>query len=239
MRSLRFVLAAASLVATAAIASPAAPQNGQDFTTLAKPQPTSADARKIEVIEFFAYHCPACYVMEAPVAEWVKKSEGSVTFKRVALPFGGPTDPEARLWLTLDAMGLAETVGPKVFNAFHVQRVRLNKDETILNWIGTAGVDKAKFTAMWNSFGVLTKLKRLPAQVSQYQVNGTPTFVVDGRFVTSPSTVGEANKNIPGQQVPAATMTTLTSLVAMAQKDKGIVPGAAPAPAPAKAAAKK
>ncbi len=239
MRSLRIVIAAAAMVATAAIASPTAPQNNAEYTTLATPQPTAAVGKKIEVIEFFAYHCPACNVMEPYVDQWKKKHEADVTFKRIPMPFGGPTDPEARLYLTLEAMGKADEVGPKVFRAFHAERKRLTSDQAILDWVGTSsGLDKAKFTEMWNSFGVLTKLRRLEQVVKNYKVTGTPTFVVDGRFITSPQTVGQANPSITPQQTPDASNAVLTALVNIAKKDKGYA--AAPAAAaPAKAPAKK
>ncbi len=232
MRSLRFALAAAAMIATTAIASPADPKNNAEYTTLAAPQPTQAVGKKIEVIEFFAYHCPACNVMEPHVAEWVKKHANDVTFRRIALPFKGATDPESRLWLTLEAMGKAEEVGPRVFRAFHVERQRLNNDEQILEWVGkSSGLDKAKFTEMWNSFGVLTKMRRLPAVVAAYKVDATPSFVVDGRYVTSPSSIGAANPSV-GNQWGEATKATLDALVAKVQKEKGVAE-------PVKAAAKK
>lgn len=236
MRSLRFAVAAAALIATTAIASPADPKNGAEYTTLATPQPTQVVGKKIEVIEFFAYHCPACNLMEPHVAEWVKKQGNNVTFKRIAFPFTGAADPEAHLHLTLEAMGKAEEYGPKVFRAFHVERQRLTSDAAILDWVGKSGLDKAKFVEYWNSFGVLTKLRRLPQMVEAYKISGTPSFVVDGRFVTSPGQVGEANPSLPGSQVPAASNTTLDALVAKAMKEKGYAsaPAAAAPVAPAK-----
>jgi thiol:disulfide interchange protein DsbA len=240
MRSLRFALAAAAMIATSAFATPTDPKNGAEYTTLAAPQPTQAVGKKIEVIEFFAYHCPACNLMEPHVADWVKKHGNDVTFKRIAFPFKGAVDAEAHLWLTLDAMGKAEEIGPRVFRAVHIERVRLSTDEQILGWIDKSGVDKAKFMEYWNSFGVLTKLKQLPKLVSNYKIDSTPSFVVDGRFLLSPSTVGAANPSLE-RQLPEATKTTLDSLVAMAMKEKGFnaaAPAAAPAKAPAKPAAK-
>ncbi len=240
MRSLRFslVAAAAALIATTAMASPADPKNGAEYTTLASPQPTQVVGKKIEVIEFFAYHCPACHLMEPYVAEWAKKQANNVTFKRVPFPFTGAADPEAHLHITLEAMGKADEYGPKVFRAFHVERQRLMSDQAIMEWVGKSGLDKAKFTEYWNSFGVLTKLRRLPQMVEAYKVGGTPTFVVDGKYVTSPGDVGKANPNIPNAQVPAASNATLDALVAMAMKEKGYsaTPAAA---APAKKTASK
>lgn len=237
MRSLRFAVAAAALFATTtAMASPDAPKNGAEYTTLATPQTPQVVGKKIEVIEFFAYHCPACNLMEPYVADFVKKQANNVNFKRVPLPFAGPADPEAHLYLTLEAMGKSEEYSPKVFRAFHVEGKRLVSDQIILDWVGQSGLDKAKFTEYWNSFGVLTKLRRLPQLVSAYKVNSTPTFVVDGRFVTSPGSVGQSNPSIGNDKVPAAFNTTLSALVAQAMKEKGWTAAAAPAAtaAPAK-----
>ncbi|UUZ50039.1 thiol:disulfide interchange protein DsbA/DsbL [Massilia sp. B-10] len=117
-------------------------------------------SNKIEVIEFFAYHCPHCYVIEADTAAWIKKQGGNINFKRIAYPFQGPSDPETHLFLTLEAMGKADEVSPKVFRAMHVERQRLMKDDAILEWVAkSSGLDKNKFLETWNSFGVLTKLE--------------------------------------------------------------------------------
>ena len=59
-----------------------------------------------------------------------------------------------------------------------------------MDWVGKNGVDKAKFLDAWNSFGVMTKLKRLPQILNAYKVDSVPTLVIDGRLMTSPSMVG-------------------------------------------------
>lgn len=237
MRSLRFALAAAAMIASTAFATPVDPKNGAEYITLPAPQPTQVVGKKIEVIEFFAFHCPACFLMEPHVAEWVKKHKDDVVFKRVAFPFRGPNDPEAHLWLTLESMGKGEEWGPKVFRASHVERIRLTTDDQILEWIGKSGIDKAKFMEHWSSFGVLTKLKRLPQLAGSYKIESTPSFVVDGRYVTNPSQIGTANPGLE-RQLPEATKTTLDALVAKAMKDKGFDAPAAPVKAPPKTTAK-
>lgn len=233
MRSLRFALAAASLFATTAFASPADPTNGAEYLTLSAPQPTQAVGKKVEVIEFFMYHCPACNALEPHLEAWVKKQGDNILFKRVHLPYTGPNDPEAHLHLTLEAMGKSEEWSPKVFRAVHIERIRLNKDDVIIDWVAKNGIDKAKFLEFWNSFGVLTKLKRSPQILSNYRVDGVPSIVVDGRYVTSPSAVSQANPGIAQSQVYASTQQVLDVLVAKVAKEKG-----AAAPAAAKPASK-
>jgi thiol:disulfide interchange protein DsbA len=169
--------------------------------------------------------------MEPVVADWVKKQGANINFKRIPFPFQGPNDPEAHLFLTLEAMGKAEEVGPKVFRAVHIERKRLSKDDQILDWVAkSSGLDNKKFMETWNSFGVLTKLKRLPQIAQSYKISGTPEFVIDGKYLTSPSVIGAANPALQSQMAEAV-KTTLDTLVAKAAKEKG-------AAAPAKAAGK-
>jgi len=219
-RSLRFALVAASLVASTAFATPTNPQNGVEYTTLTAPQPVQAAGKKVEVIEFFAYHCPACYALEPGLNEWVKKQGDKVVLRRVHLPFQGPADPEAHLFLTLEAMGKEAEMHPKIFNAVHVQRVRLMKDEQIIDWVAKNGIDRAKFMEVWNSFGVVTKLRRLPQTTTNYQVSGTPTLIVDGKYQTSPGQISEKLNITDRAQLMQAHFQVLDALVAKAAKTK-------------------
>jgi thiol:disulfide interchange protein DsbA len=220
MRSLRFALVALCLIAGSAFASPADPKNGAEYVTLQTPQPVQTTGKQIEVIEFFMYHCPHCNTLEPELAAWVKKQGDNISFKRVHFPYSGPADPEAHLYLTLEAMGKLPTLHEKVFHAIHVQRQRLSTDAAVLDWAVKNGLDKTKFLEFWNSFGVMTKLKRLTAIVAAYKVDGAPTLVVDGKYMTSPSIVGAANTSIPGNAVISASIQTLDALVAKAQKEK-------------------
>jgi len=219
-RSLRFAIVAASLVASTAFASPTNPQNGVEYTTLATPQPVQATGKKVEVVEFFAYHCPACYALEPGLNEWVKKQGDKIVLRRVHLPFQGPADPEAHLFLTLEAMGKQAEFHPKVLHAVHVQRVRLMKDDQIIDWVSKNGIDRAKFLETWNSFGVTTKLRRLPQVATAYQVSGTPTIIIDGKYQTSPGQVSEKLKITDRNQLMQASFQVLDALVEKAAKTK-------------------
>jgi thiol:disulfide interchange protein DsbA len=220
MRSLRFAIAVLGLLASTAFASPADPKLGADYVALANPQPVPVSGKKVEVIEFFMYHCPHCNVLEPSIAAWVKKQGDNILFKRVHMPYSA-NDPEAHLYLTLEAMGKLEEMHPKVFRAIHVDRVRMNKDDVVIDWAVKNGLDKAKFVDTWNSFGVMSKLKRLPQVLDNYKINSVPTIVVDGRYMTSPSVVGAANPQITDEAaLSKATVQVLDGMVANVAKTK-------------------
>jgi len=220
MRSLRFALLAASLVVSTAFASPTDPKNGVEYVTLAQPQPTQAAGKKVEVIEFFMYHCPHCNALEPQFEQWVKKQGDNIVLKRVHIPASGPNDPEAHLYLTLEALGKVDEMHTKVFKAIHVDRIRMKDDATVIDWASKNGIDRATFTNAWNSFGVMTKLRRLSQIVDAYKVDGAPTVVIDGKYQTSPATVYNSVKTSNEPQLFQATLQVMDALVAKAAKSK-------------------
>lgn len=218
MRSLRFALVAASLAVSTAFASPTDPKAGVEYVNLATPQPSQTVGKKVEVIEFFMYHCPHCNSLEPTLEQWVKKQGDNIIFKRVHMPYSGASDPEAHLHLTLEAMGKAEEYQARVFKAIHVDRVRMNRDENVIDWAVKNGLDKAKFMDAWNSFGVMTKLRRAQQVVANYKVDSVPTIVVDGKYMTSPAQVGASFKTASEPMLFQATLQVVDALVAKVQK---------------------
>ncbi|MYM82164.1 thioredoxin domain-containing protein [Duganella sp. FT50W] len=220
MRLIKIALVVAGLCAATAFASPTAPRNGAEYTTLKTPQPVQAQGKKVEVIEFFMYHCPACYALEADMVAWVKKQGDNISFRRIHLPLTGENDPEAHLFLTLEAMKLEEQLHAKVLQTWHVERKRLKSDADNIDWAVKNGIDKDKFTATYNSFAVMTRLKNAGRVAATYEVNSTPTIIVDGRYLTTPSQVDAANPGTPRAQLNAATLQVLDALVAQARAGK-------------------
>jgi thiol:disulfide interchange protein DsbA len=43
--------------------------------------------------------------LEPALEQWVKKQGDNIVSKRIHMPYQGPSDPEAHLFLTLQAMG--------------------------------------------------------------------------------------------------------------------------------------
>jgi len=220
MRSLRFALLAASLAVTTAFASPTDPKAGVDYVTLAQPQPVQAAGKKVEVIEFFMYHCPHCNALEPQFEQWVKKQGDNIVLRRVHIPSQGVSDPEAHLYLTLEALGKVNEMHAKVFKAMHVDRVRLTRDDTIIDWVSKNGIDRATFLNAWNSFGVMTKLRQQGKIVEAYKVEGAPTIVIDGKYQTAPSIVYNSVKTNNEPQLFQATLQVMDALVAKAAKSK-------------------
>ena len=160
------------------------PQAGSDYYVLDPRAPVDAPKGKIEVVEFFWYSCPHCNAFEPTLEAWVKKLPKDIAFRRVHVSFRSDFVPQQRLYGTLEAMGLLDKLHAKVFNAIHVEKLKLDKGETIVEWVAQQGVDKAKFLELYNSFAVVTKANKSTQLQNAYKVEGVPALGVAGRFYT-------------------------------------------------------
>jgi protein dithiol oxidoreductase (disulfide-forming) len=220
MRFLQHALAALSLTLVTAVAgaSPSSPQNGVDYRTLDKAQPTES-GNKVEVTEFFWYSCPHCNALEPTLEQWVKKQGDNIVFRRVPVAFRDSMVPQQKLYYALEALGKVDELHKKVFDAIHQQRQRLDTDATIVDWVTKQGIDKQKFLDVYNSFSVQSKARRAAQLQTAYQVDGVPLIAVEGQYMTSPSIVGASLGNQPEPALFSATLQVMDWLVAKAEKE--------------------
>ncbi|HIE78693.1 MAG TPA: thiol:disulfide interchange protein DsbA/DsbL [Candidatus Thioglobus sp.] len=169
----------------------AAPQLGQQFDTVAQTLPTE-DKSKIEVMEIFWYGCSHCYHMETPLHTWLKSKPADVNFKRMpGLPNTSWT-PMAQAYYTMDALGIQGKLHNKLFEAIHKQKnLDPTKQKAAIDWItNNSGLDRKKVEDTFNSFAVNAKLKRAAQVFRSSGVTGVPSFVIDGKYITSGTMAG-------------------------------------------------
>jgi len=161
-----------------------APQEGIEYVTLDKRVPAESNDGKIEVIEFFWYSCPHCNAFEPRFAQWLKSTPQDVVVRRVPVRFRDDFEPQQRMFYTLEAMGKLEALHVKLFTAIHGDKQKLDTFDTLSAWAVKNGLDKAKFTEIFNSFGVATKARRATQLQEAFKVQGVPSLGIAGRFYT-------------------------------------------------------
>ena len=204
-RSLIAVLALAMFAGTAS----AQLVEGKNYVRIPSPQPVET-GNKIEVIEFFSYGCPHCAALEPFLDKWLDKLPSDVAFRRIPVMFHQDWVQLAKVYYTLDAMDDARKLSPEVFKAIHQQNVNLADKNKFFDWAASNGLDKKKVEDVFNSFGIDGKVKRAMQLAQEYHIEGVPTVIVDGKFMTSSDRVG-THANLP----PA-----ITELVAKARSER-------------------
>ncbi len=184
----------------------AEPQAGKDFTMLNPPQPTHSGA-KIEVLEFFFYGCSHCFKLHPMLSAWEKKLPKDVEFTYVPAIFNPSWEPMARTLYALEALGQRSQLHDELFNAWNVSNLDLSDEAKITEFVAQHGVDRKKFGDAYNSFSMQSKVTRAKQMGQSYFIRGTPTLIVDGKYL------------ITGLH-PPETMQVLNALIDKARKER-------------------
>ncbi len=182
--------AASLLLPQGAVAQPA-PIEGKQYLTLAKPQPT-VGAGKIEAIEFFWYGCIHCNAFAPTIKAWAARQKSDVVIKHVPVAFSNDYLPHSKIYYALEALGKVDAMHQKVFNAIFVDRKRMVDTKEIADFMAANGIDRKAFLDAYQSFNVSRKASQAQDMVSAYDIQGTPTVIIQGKYVTSPSIAGDA-----------------------------------------------
>src|SRR5215467_583971 len=186
-RIARGLLAAA--LALLALDAPAQIEAGSDYQRIEPPHATGAGAR-VEVIEFFYYGCPVCYETEPHFSRWIASAPDYVAVRRVPALSSQAWEPLARLYYALEALGQLERLHWPVYDAIHFEDVRLGDEKVMIDWAARSGIDREKFAQTYASDAVKAKVAQARELLKSYDVKAVPTFIVDGRFLTSARLAG-------------------------------------------------
>ena len=164
-----------------------APVAGTDYVELANGQPYAPLNGQVEVVEVFGYTCPHCAQFEPLITAWKRKQPADVRVTPVPAAFGGYWETYARAFFAAETLGVLEKSHEQMFNAIHVAR-QLGLDATpeqIGKFYEQYGVDAKTFANTMKSFGVETKLNRAKQFAARSQIEGTPSIVVNGKYLVN------------------------------------------------------
>ena len=188
LRWSRFLLLCAAMITLAGGASQAAQtavRLGQEYEEI--PQQPIATGPKIEVVEFFWYGCPHCAQLQAPLEAWLKRKPDDVELRRIPAIFRPSWLAHARIFYTLEAIGELGRLHQAVYKAVHVDKEELLSAETSAEWAVRHGVDRSRWMTAYNSADTTKKVEAARSATRDYAIQGTPSLVVDGRYLTSSS----------------------------------------------------
>lgn len=154
---------------------------GKDYTKLANPQPPK-DGKK-EVQEFFWYGCPHCYKIEPAVQAWKKTLPPDVRFVRYHAQWNAAMQSHQRIAMALQALGKSGELDDKVFAAIQDQGRALTAEDKISEFMTENGVDKTAWDKAFKSFEVNANIVTADALFKNYQLDGVPALIVNGKYV--------------------------------------------------------
>jgi len=182
---------------------------GKDYTVLATHQPTQ-DSNTIEVLEFFWYGCPHCNSLHPHLKSWLMNIPSDVSFRYVPATLRANWVSAAKIFYAIEAIGKTDVLHDKIYDAIHRDKIDLNQESILFDWIEKQGIDRKKFEDTYRSFAVQNQVAKSTQLTRQYQLTGVPALIINGKYITSGRMGG----------TPQDTIKTLEALIEKARKEK-------------------
>lgn len=193
LRSLLLSLLLVLPLTACAQAPSSPPQPGVDYEVLEKGQRWQAPNGKIEVAEVFAYWCSHCADFQPMVDTWKKKVPADVSFVYVHAAFD-PEDAYGKAYFAAEAAKAVPKIHQPMFDAIHEEGVLPRSNATVDElgtWFAQHGLNRAKMVASMQSKAVAERMTRARDFAVANRVGGTPTLIVNGKYVVRARTLEE------------------------------------------------
>ena len=163
---------------------------GQHYRLVDPVQPTDVASGKVEVMEIFSYACVHCAHFEPFIAAWKKSMPANVQFRALPAVFSPAWEPYARAYFAAESLKALDKLHEPLFKALHTDRKSIASIEAIADFAATQGIDRAQFLQIANSSSTSLKVNRAREQAMRYGLKGTPSLVVNGKYLVESSAGG-------------------------------------------------
>jgi thiol:disulfide interchange protein DsbA len=187
MRFMTLLLAA--LLSVTSLANAASFVEGTHYRTL--PSSAQTPTASKEVRELFFYGCSHCYDFEKPLNAWLARKPASVKFVRQAALFDNRWAWSAAVFYTAQTLGIEEAFHKAMFEAQFGRGPRPASMDDLVQIFVRLGQNAERVRATLDSFSVRNQIEKSMQLTRQYDIDGVPSLIVNGRYLTSPSMAGD------------------------------------------------
>jgi thiol:disulfide interchange protein DsbA len=174
-------------------------KQGVNFTAYPVAQPVGTPPGKVEVVEGFWYGCGHCYSLEPRIEAWEKSKPDWIVLRRLPVIWNEVTREDARLFYTIEGLGLTGKLHAEVFREIHarhrpitvIKGGRVDKaatEKAAREFLVANGVSAADFEKQYRTFSTENKLRQNASR--RYLLDHTPMFVVHGKYLTDAEMAG-------------------------------------------------
>jgi len=196
------------IAAAVAATTPAPPagdlqrwQQGRNFMAYPVAQPVSTPPGSVEVVEGFWYGCGACFALEPRLQAWELAKPDWIKLKRLPVIWNEVTREDARLFYTIESLGLVDKLQAEVFRQIHVRHKPLTiirdgrvdpaaTEKAAREFLTANGVSAEDFARHYRTFSAENKLRQAENMSRRYLIDHTPMIVVHGKYLTDTQMAG-------------------------------------------------
>ncbi|QOC22332.1 thiol:disulfide interchange protein DsbA/DsbL [Wenzhouxiangella sp. AB-CW3] len=149
--------------------------------------PVSVSGEQVEVVEAFAYPCPACRNFLPHIKAWEEELDDNVNFRRLPVALQRGWDLFARAYYTAQVMDIDSAAHEALFNALHDEGRQFQSFDDIADFYAEFGVEAEEFLNTSESFAVDSRMRQNRNLIRQFGIRSTPTMIVHGKWRVQPN----------------------------------------------------
>jgi protein dithiol oxidoreductase (disulfide-forming) len=195
----RHILALGLLLLGCAVAQaqPRVMEAGKHYAAIQPAITTDAAADVIEILDVFWYGCPVCREFEPMMTYYGGEIRGDLTLRRMPAVWNPLMAVHARLYYTIEALGIAGQAHPAAFRHLQEEGHGLSDASEAGAFLANFGVGAEAFEAAWDSPQVLAAVARAQRDTAAAGIEKLPALVLNGRYrVTRNAQVPELTEMI-------------------------------------------
>jgi len=178
---------------------------GTHFIEYATAQRVAAPPGQIEVTEAFWYGCGVCYSLEPQLVAWEKTKPAWIKLRRAPVVWNEVTREDARIYFTLEGLGLVEKLQTEVFRQIHARNKPFTQvrggavdlaatEKAAREFFLANGVSAEDFARHYRTFSTENKLRQAATLTRDYAFVHTPMIAVNGKYQTDIKMAGGAGE---------------------------------------------
>lgn len=169
-------------------------KQGVNYKLLTPAQPTNVAPGKIEVVAVFWYACGHCYALEPKLEAWDRKGRpADAQLVRLPATWNNMLKTHARLFYTTELLG-KPNLNQDIWREINLRGNRLDTPAAIESFFTSRGVSKSDFQRAFSGFAIDSKIMKAEDLNRRYRITGTPTVIVNGKYVTDIGMAGSEDK---------------------------------------------
>jgi protein dithiol oxidoreductase (disulfide-forming) len=176
-------------------------KEGENFIAYPVAQPVSTPPGSVEVVEGFWYGCGHCYSLEPRLQAWERSKPAWIALKRTPVIWNEVTREDARLYFTIESLGLVDKLHTEVYREIHakgrpltvIRGGKVDKaatEKATREFLAAKGVSAEDFAKYYRTFSSENKLRQAENLSRRYLLDHTPMFVVHGKYLTDADMAG-------------------------------------------------
>jgi thiol:disulfide interchange protein DsbA len=165
---------------------------------------------KLNVTEFFSYHCGHCYLLVPYLESW-KNRHPEVDFNQMQVVWGNYFTNYAKINFTINTMNKT-FINNIIFKAVQEDSKNLDDENTLKQVLANnlSKKDYNSFMGIYGSFATSTKPNEYKNYTEAFNIKETPLLIVDNKYLIMPAS-------------PEKLLTVLDAVVEKALKARGSI----------------